>query len=200
MSITTNLLDIFLNMGYIIKMQYIESVVSDEIINLPEKFKQQNGEYICYILRSVTAPLRTYAGSTNNIIRRLRQHNGIIKGGAYATKTSKPWRICMLISGFKDRKTALRFEWFTKVGHAPENILKLCENSLDRRACLILNAERKIEHTKIEYYIPDKTMGEYINRTKTRGIPGTLDSFIISKIVPQQPHEFPPSTKENHNM
>jgi len=32
-------------------------------------------EYVVYILRSETDPTKMYCGSTNNIKRRLRQHN-----------------------------------------------------------------------------------------------------------------------------
>lgn len=74
--------------------------------------------WVVYVLSSVPSPCRTYAGITNSFTHRFRQHNGEIKGGARATMTGKPWKLAALAYGFKeDRSTALRFEWFTKVGH-----------------------------------------------------------------------------------
>jgi len=57
----------------------------------------------------------TYVGATVDLNRRLRQHNGEIKGGAHATtskvKKGKTWnRICH-VSGFPDWNATLQFEW-----------------------------------------------------------------------------------------
>lgn len=48
--------------------------------------------YICYVLRSLDPKYcnRTYTGITNNSIRRLRQHNGELTGGAHSTKCIRP--------------------------------------------------------------------------------------------------------------
>jgi len=40
------------------------------------------GRSFVYILQSKVAPTRTYVGVTNDIHRRLRQHNGHLAGGA----------------------------------------------------------------------------------------------------------------------
>jgi structure-specific endonuclease subunit SLX1 len=57
----------------------------------------------------------TYVGATKNVDKRLRQHNGELAGGAWAT-TSKvvkgeTWSRVCYISGFPDWKSALQFEW-----------------------------------------------------------------------------------------
>lgn len=44
-----------------------------------------------YIIRNAHG--RLYTGVTNNLIRRMRQHNGQIEGGAKATRVGRPWRI-----------------------------------------------------------------------------------------------------------
>ena len=44
-----------------------------------------------YLLKSAKG--RYYIGITLDIARRLRQHNGEIKGGAKATRTGRPWKI-----------------------------------------------------------------------------------------------------------
>lgn len=72
--------------------------------------------YYCYIIRS-TNPLfinNTYNGSTNDLTRRLRQHNGEIVGGAKATKGKGPWVYLAIWKGFKTHKEALSCEWRIK--------------------------------------------------------------------------------------
>lgn len=72
--------------------------------------------WYCYILRS-TNPLfsnLTYNGSTNNLIRRLRQHNGQIGGGAKATHDKGPWEYYAILTGFEDHNEALSCEWKIK--------------------------------------------------------------------------------------
>ena len=57
----------------------------------------------------------TYVGATVDLDRRLRQHNGEIKGGARATtsKVSKgeTWKRVCYVQGFPDWQAALQFEW-----------------------------------------------------------------------------------------
>lgn len=66
-----------------------------------------------YMLRSLNPkyPNRTYIGYTNNLKRRIRQHNGLIKGGAKYTRVGRPYKIVCYISGFPNRSSALQFEW-----------------------------------------------------------------------------------------
>jgi predicted GIY-YIG superfamily endonuclease len=69
-------------------------------------------EYLCYIVKSVDS-MRTYAGITNNMTRRLRQHNGTLAGGAkYTSKPhSRPWSIVLTVHGFQSKVQVLQFEW-----------------------------------------------------------------------------------------
>ena len=73
------------------------------------------GEYVCYVLISECGR-RTYAGCTNNLPRRLRQHRGFLRGGARATRAFGPGlRTMFVVCGFgKSKKNALRFEWRLK--------------------------------------------------------------------------------------
>ena len=67
--------------------------------------------YICYILKCDNW---TYNGCTNNFKRRIRQHNGEIKGGAKCTSRRGPWAPYCIITGFQDNIEALQTEWRIK--------------------------------------------------------------------------------------
>ena len=140
-----------------------EKVVIEEIKALPEKVKRKN-EYLCYCLRSVPARARTYFGVTHDLVHRLRQHNGIIKGGARDTSTSRPWRVGLVVRGFSDRSVARRFEWFCKRNHslaAYNAALANGANSIERRAALIAAAAAKCPNEKdLEYCYFDSYLEE----------------------------------------
>jgi predicted GIY-YIG superfamily endonuclease len=53
---------------------------------------------------------KTYVGMTNNLDRRLRQHNGELAGGARATHGRSWERVCH-VRGFRTKVEALKFEW-----------------------------------------------------------------------------------------
>ncbi|WBW71032.1 structure-specific endonuclease catalytic subunit Slx1 [Schizosaccharomyces osmophilus] len=74
---------------------------------------QEHSFYCCYLIQSKkTASSRSlYIGSTPNPIRRLRQHNGEIQGGAWKTRNGRPWIILCLVHGFPNKTSALQFEW-----------------------------------------------------------------------------------------
>lgn len=68
----------------------------------------------CYVIVSDN---RSYVGITNNLQRRLRQHNGEIKGGAKATR-GKSWSLLCVLSGFPTPRAARQFEW--RMHHPPK--------------------------------------------------------------------------------
>ena len=65
----------------------------------------------CYLLQSVRNHRRTYIGFTMDPRRRLRQHNGEIKGGARKTDRWKPWNMVLCVWGFPGKVLALQFEY-----------------------------------------------------------------------------------------
>ena len=75
-----------------------------------------NNKYCCYIIRSTNPAFSnsTYNGSTNNLVRRLRQHNGEIVGGAKATRGKGPWVYIAIWEGFQSHREALSCEWRIK--------------------------------------------------------------------------------------
>ena len=69
--------------------------------------------YYCYILSSLNPKYKdqTYIGFTDDPLHRIRQHNGLIKGGAKFTSKRKPWKLVMVVSNFPNKIVALKFEW-----------------------------------------------------------------------------------------
>ena len=69
--------------------------------------------FCCYIIANGN---RTYNGYTNNLTRRLRQHNGEIKGGARATtRVAGGWEyIAVLYSYEWTAQRAMLHEWTIK--------------------------------------------------------------------------------------
>jgi predicted GIY-YIG superfamily endonuclease len=58
----------------------------------------------------------TYVGATLDLARRLRQHNGEIKGGAKYTRLGAKgsWAVVFTVQGFREQREALQFEWALK--------------------------------------------------------------------------------------
>ncbi|XP_038903984.1 structure-specific endonuclease subunit slx1 isoform X1 [Benincasa hispida] len=67
-------------------------------------------QWCVYLIISSNSPIKTYVGVTLDFDRRLKQHNGEIKGGAKATRTGRPWLCACTIHGFKDQGQACEFE------------------------------------------------------------------------------------------
>jgi predicted GIY-YIG superfamily endonuclease len=58
---------------------------------------------------------RTYAGVSPDPVRRLRQHNKELAGGAkYTTAFAPGWTHKCIITGFQTKQQALQFEWAVK--------------------------------------------------------------------------------------
>jgi structure-specific endonuclease subunit SLX1 len=76
------------------------------------KIKPVSALYVVYMLRSIARPGCTYIGSTPNPGRRVRQHNGEIKGGAARTSRGdkRPWEMVAVVAGFPGAVAALKFE------------------------------------------------------------------------------------------
>jgi predicted GIY-YIG superfamily endonuclease len=75
---------------------------------------------------------KTYIGATLDIDRRLKQHNGVLKGGARATAGHSWKRVCH-VAGFPNERSALQFEWAWK--HFSK---KMAGNAMRRRIQALL--------------------------------------------------------------
>ncbi|CAH8332434.1 unnamed protein product [Eruca vesicaria subsp. sativa] len=63
-----------------------------------------------YLILSTSEPIKTYVGITTDFARRLKQHNGEIKGGAKASTAGRPWLCACIITGFTCLSQASSFE------------------------------------------------------------------------------------------
>jgi putative endonuclease len=70
-------------------------------------------EWFVYVLVSLTTH-RTYVGVTNDLRRRLDQHNGILPGGAKSTRQARPWRVGCTHGPFDTKGEALSVEFRLK--------------------------------------------------------------------------------------
>lgn len=76
--------------------------------------------YVVYLLRCRNPGFtdRSYVGCTNNLVRRLKQHNGLLAGGSkYAGSVPGPWLPSAVVRDLPDKSFALRLEWWCKAKH-----------------------------------------------------------------------------------
>ena len=103
-------------------------------------------DYIVYLLTN-TCNNRTYLGVTNNPMRRLKQHNGEMKGGARYTQTFKEtgfWQYYLQISNV-NKSEALSIERIAK------NRRTLGKNAVEKRLKVLLPILENYPQSKIIY-------------------------------------------------
>jgi predicted GIY-YIG superfamily endonuclease len=89
------------------------------------------GETLLYALESRDCK-RSYVGVTNDFARRLRQHNGELKGGARYTRRSAAgphWRPVFKVRGLPSRRQALQLEKLFHCGFGHRRLLKIPRGS-----------------------------------------------------------------------
>jgi predicted GIY-YIG superfamily endonuclease len=97
-----------------------------------------------YLLQSQTAPNQTYVGYTNNLEKRIKQHNGELAGGALSTKRYRPW-VIIAYATFKTSKEALSVEYQIKHSRKLSGIKLLKDDILTRRLALLMS--QILQHT-----------------------------------------------------
>ena len=150
--------------------------------------------WFCYLLRNMNPKFSnlTYNGSTNDPKRRLRQHNGEIKGGArFTSRCSGGWTIYCLMSGFPDHVNALQCEWvikhcLRKPGPRPK---KYCGVAGRIRG---LNEVLPLENWTSKSTIDNRTCSFKLHIVKDMVsyldlslIPSNIEVIIVDKILPE---------------
>ncbi|XP_024630630.1 structure-specific endonuclease subunit slx1 isoform X2 [Medicago truncatula] len=67
------------------------------------KPKSESSSWCVYLILSTNHPIKTYVGVTTNFPRRLKEHNGDLKGGAKASRAGRPWICACIVCGFTNR-------------------------------------------------------------------------------------------------
>ena len=84
--------------------------------------KAYAGAWIVYMIQSATG--RFYTGITTDPLRRVREHNGELRGGAKATRAGRPWSL-VYTEPFENKGNALRREAaIKKLSHAKKAALQ----------------------------------------------------------------------------
>jgi predicted GIY-YIG superfamily endonuclease len=84
-----------------------------KLIDLSTLTQLNPKDWFVYYLQS-DASKRSYVGMSCDVLRRLRQHNGEIHGGAKYTTQGRPWKIVMVLGPYPTRVIGCRVEWRAK--------------------------------------------------------------------------------------
>ena len=121
------------------------------------KISCQTNRHFCYILIN-SSYRNTYVGYTTHPLRRIRQHNGEIVGGAQYTSRHGPgWAFAMVLtcsSSTWDNKKALSCEWHMKP-HSKADRTKRYSDPIKRRIDLLRKTliHPKFNDLSIEMYV-----------------------------------------------
>tara|TARA_B100000073_G_scaffold348437_2_gene367275 strand:- start:2960 stop:3268 length:309 start_codon:yes stop_codon:yes gene_type:complete len=95
----------------------------------------ENKIWYCYLLVGF-GEKHTYIGSTININRRLRQHNGELCGGAKKTCAHRPWKLLAYVE-VGEKIPALQLEWHMKRARGIKNRLKKFVELSEQRGLIV---------------------------------------------------------------
>lgn len=153
---------------YVYKYFYIHNYMTSN---------KTNDNWIFYIIANNNF---TYAGVSPNPVRRLRQHNGEICGGAkYTTSKGSGWKHICLIHGFRNKIEAMQFEWAVK--HIPPRNAGGLRNRI-KKLYLLFNKDKWTSKSPNANEIPLTIEWCIDANIKTSMVPDiTLPSYIDEK-------------------
>ena len=148
-------------------------------------------KYFVYIIKGINLKNRTkfYIGFTNNLHRRIRQHNCELTGGAKATK-GYIWSYCAIFANIDNNITGLQIEWRLKHSTKSFNIYNRIHSFFE-----YINQHKKPSpnsnnlENKLFFYIDHKLAGiadEKINLVESKYIfifKCILDTNIIDHLM-----------------
>lgn len=138
-----------------------------------------NKEWYNYIIFD---KVKTYVGSTVNLDRRIRQHNGVIKGGAKYTKGGKWQYYCVIYNLNNQKNICLSEEWHIKW---MSNKVNNSKNTFDRRRKAIEKYYKtRPLHTEPYSYIifVSKFYHQYLPKLDNKIFVMIIDDFKMSTI------------------
>jgi putative endonuclease len=83
---------------------------------MKDEFFKDKSPSIWWVYVLCSTSNRTYVGSTTDPLRRTRQHNGEIAGGAKCTRAHRPWRLSRVYGPYDTRSLAFKAEIALKRG------------------------------------------------------------------------------------
>jgi predicted GIY-YIG superfamily endonuclease len=116
-----------------------------------------NKKYYCYIVKQVNGTRDlTYVGYTVKPDRRIRQHSGLIKGGAiYTTSQNRgPWEFLVVMTcPYWNNVKSMQTEWLIKHPTRKRKVLKCFKGAKGRINSLVEIFKRIPEEEKIRQLI-----------------------------------------------
>jgi predicted GIY-YIG superfamily endonuclease len=142
-------------------------VADDSIIPIVHVSRKPNKKYYCYIVKQVNGNRDlTYVGYTVKPDRRIRQHNGVIQGGAVYTSSQNrgPWEFLVVMTCPSwDNIRAMQTEWLIKHPARKRKVLKCFKGAKGRINSLIEVFKRVPEEEKIEMYVHTDYYNQAVN-------------------------------------
>lgn len=95
------------------KVTLVPSNSVQKLIDLSQLQTLPDEAWYVYFLQSSVSG-RSYIGMTNDVLRRLRQHNGELVGGAKYTAKARPWALKCVYGPYETKSIACKVEWRAK--------------------------------------------------------------------------------------
>jgi len=120
----------------------------------------------CYVYLLLNSKQNdVYIGMTNNLSRRLAQHNGKYPGGAKATEIGRPWKMISVVYGFEQRHFTLKFESNWQYYHKKMFLIQNpIVRALESRSLLMVSELGFNRHLKIYDDLFGVNLEDFLNK------------------------------------